>query len=329
MNSSRFDVLAALILSGEATEKEQIEFEAILDSSKEKQIAFQKIKRVWNTDLMNEEDVYQKQNKDLWQKYQLERRSAGKRVPYTPFIMVAAAVALLIISVFIFTQLNSQQSKPAVVKEIVKETNPGEKLKTMLPDGTMVYLNSGSRLSYPERFADSTRVVGLMGEGYFEVAEDKARPFTVKTLSMDITALGTAFSVNVATNNILDHVALVSGKLLITNVKNQKIKIDSGYTVTLAREDYSFLKSEIDHLKEVAWKDGVLHFGNNSFFEIVKTLELNYGVKFILDQRSNKINNTYTGTFKNESLDNVLKILSFSMNFKYEINGKKVLIKAK
>lgn len=331
MNNSRFDVLAALILSKEATKDEEIEFEAMLSASKEKQIIFEKIKRVWNTDLMHEGNTYPKQHADLWRKYQLERRSMRKKMQHNPLFKVAAAVALLIIAGLLIHQFNFEQQvqTPSIAQEIVKETKPGEKLKTMLPDGTIVYLNAGSRLTYFDHFDDSSRVVRLIGEGYFEVAEDKTRPFTVKTHSMDITALGTAFSVNVSENNRLDLVALVSGKLLITNINNQQIKIDSGYTVKLSSEDYSFSKFDIDYLTEVAWKDGALHFDNNSFNEIIQTLELNYGVEFIMDQRLNKIHDIYTGTFKNESLDNVLKVLSFSMNFNYEINGKKVLIKTK
>lgn len=329
MNSSRFDVLTALILSGEATEKEEIEFEAMLNASREKQILFEKIKRVWNTDLMDEGENYQEQNIYLWRKYQLERQSIRKKMRYNPLFKVAAVVVLLIIAGLLFHQFSFEQQEVAEAKEIVKETKPGEKLKTMLPDGTIVYLNAGSQLTYPDDFGDSSRIVRLIGEGYFEVAEDKARPFTVRTHSMDVTALGTEFCVNVSENHLPDRVALVSGKLLITNVKNEQIKIDSGYTVKLSREDFSFSKFDIDYLTEVAWKDGALHFENNSFSEIVQTLELNYGVEFMMDQRLDKINDTYTGTFKNESLDNVLKVLSFSMNFNYEINGKKVLVKSK
>lgn len=332
MSSSRFDVLAALILSGEATEAETIEFETMLSTSKDYQVLFEKIKRAWDTDLIYASGNYQKQNTDLWRKYQLERWSMKKKKWHQPF-KVAASLALLVASSLIFYMLsqqgNSGQQTISEAKEIVKETKAGEKLKTMLPDGTIVFLNAGSQLTYPGDFGDSSRIVQLKGEGYFEVAEDKARPFTVRTHSMDVTALGTEFCVNVSENHLPDRVALVSGKLLITNVKNEQIKIDSGYTVKLSREDFSFSKFDIDYLTEVAWKDGALHFENNSFSEIVQTLELNYGVEFMMDQRLDKINDTYTGTFKNESLDNVLKVLSFSMNFNYEINGKKVLIKTK
>ena len=330
MNSSRFDVLAALVLAGEASEEEKVEFEAMLGASKGKQIIFEKLKRAWQTDLMYVQGDYQEQSADLWRKYQLERWSMKKRKWYKSF-KVAASLAILIAAgfTFILSQLPIDQQTISETKEIVKETKPGEKLKTMLPDGTIVYLNAGSRLTYPDNFGDSSRIVVLKGEGYFEVAEDKSRPFTVRTHSMDVTALGTEFCVNVSQDNAKDLVALVSGKLLITNVKNEQIKIDSGYTVRLSREDHSFSRSNINYLTEVAWKDGALHFESDSFNEIVQTLALNYGVEFMMDPRLNKINDTYTGTFKNESLDNVLKVLSFSMNFNYEINGKEVVIKTK
>ncbi len=332
MTSSRFDVLAALVLSGEASKEETVEFEAMLNASKSKQIIFEKLKRAWDTDLLYSQGSYQKQSEDLWLKYQLERWSTRKKKWHQSF-KAAASIAILIASGllfhFIYQQVDTEQQTISEAKEIVKETKPGEKLKTMLPDGTMVYLNAGSRLTYPDNFGDSSRIVELKGEGYFEVAEDKARPFTVRTHSMDVTALGTEFCVNVSNNSHQDLVALVSGKLLITNVHNEQIKIDSGYTVKLSRENYGFSTSNIDYLTEVAWKDGALHFDNTSFNKIVQTLELNYGVEFRMDQQLNKINDTYTGTFKNESLDNVLKVLSFSMNFNYEINGKIVLINPK
>lgn len=332
MNSSRFDMLTALVLSGEANEEEMVEFEAMLSTSIEKQIVFEKVARIWNVDLLNKGDSYHKQRADLWRKYQLERLATRKNMQHNPIFRVAVAIVLLIAAGFIFNRFHKsdlEQETVAAAKEIIKETKPGEKLKTMLPDGTIVYLNAGSRLIYPSFFDDSSRVVRLTGEGYFEIAEDKSKPFTVKTASMDITALGTAFCVNVSQNNISDLVALVSGKLLITNGNEEQIKIDSGYTVKLSREDYKFSKTEINYLTEVAWKDGSLHFDNSNFNEIVQTLELNYGVKFIMDQQLGKISDTYTGTFRNESLDNVLKVLSFSMNFNYIINGKNVLIKSK
>lgn len=330
MTGSQFDVLAALVLSGEATEKQQKQFDDMLNTSRENQIAFEKLKRAWHTNLVGSEGSCSKQKDHLWQRYQRERVLQKKKTNNL-YTKIAAGLLLLMaagLAVYLVIGENSHLIQDTVVvAEVVKETNRGEKLKTRLPDGTVVYLNAASRLTFIENFTDSSRIVELTGEGYFDVAEDKNRPFTVRTPHMDVTALGTSFGVNAYPENSEDHVALVSGKLLIRNVNNDEIKIDSGQAIVLSRANNQFLKAEIDFLRQVAWKDGVLHFSNHKFEEIVRSLELNYGVRFSVDRNTlSLIQDTYTGTFKNESLDNVLKVLSFSMDFKYDINGKEILI---
>jgi len=326
---SKFDILAALVLSGEATEEQKIEFDEILESSKEKQIAFEKLKAVWQVPLRGAAKISQKQIDYLWLKYQSEQYNLRRR-RWNRY-KIAASIALAIgASIFLYTrQIDAHEAPVIAVKEMVKETNPGEKLKTQLPDGTVVHLNAGSRITFPDPFADSIRLVHLIGEGYFDVAQDKSRPFTVKTSSMEITALGTAFGVNAYAKNDNDQVSLVSGKLFIRNARSQEINVEPGETVTLSKSDFSFVKSEMDYLSEIAWKDGILHFKNNSFDEIIQVLELSYGVTFEFDDRFGAIPDVYTGAFKNESLDNILRILSFSMDFKYEINGKRIMIKKK
>lgn len=332
MSGSHFDVLAALVLSGEATESQKIEFEKMLKVSKENRAAFEKLKRVWSVNLSKGNKPYLEQREYLWHRYQAEGHSM--KVKTQNFIFkIAASLFLTIVAGLVIYFLVGQdpyqnQQELYVVSEVVKETKAGEKLKTRLPDGTVVILNAGSRLSFSENFTDSTRMVQLTGEGFFDVAEDKNRPFTVRTQTMDVTALGTSFGVNAYPENTTDMVALVSGKLLIRNINNIEVRIDSGQAVTLSRADNEFLTSYIDYLTQVAWKDGVLHFNNNKFEEILLTLELNYGVEFMFDKRDlNLMRDTYTGTFKNESLENILKVLSFSMDFKFDINGKEVLIK--
>ncbi len=336
MNVKRFDVLAALVLSGEATEEQRREFEGMMRSSSEHQVAFEKLKRVWHTDLKLDDRSYEQQREGLWRRYQMQQRWRGRVSISLPAVYKVAAVILLLFAAGIIFYVNNTASRSisdlgtqVVRSEVVKETRAGEKLKTRLPDGTGVYLNAGSRLVFPEHFPDSARVVYLVGEGYFDVVEDSKRPFTVRTESMDITALGTAFGVNAYNKNVQDRVALVSGKLLIRNIKNEEIRIDSGQTITMSRGDYSFSKSSLDYVSQVAWKDGVLHFENNTLSEVLYALELNYGVRFTINSELNSIKEVYTGTFKNESLENILKVLSFSMDFNYEMNGKEVLIEKK
>lgn len=335
MNNSRFDILAALVLSGEATSIEKIEFEEILKASKEKQIAFEKIKRAWNVNLNPESNTYENQKQQLWERYQVHRKSGNiKGIQYNFALKAAAAILLLLAASFVIYLVLEQNSSrdrdtSIAVKDVVKETRRGEKLKTKLPDGTSVYLNAESKLIYPEHFSDSNRVVHLTGEGFFDVTEDEKRPFTVRTQNMNITALGTSFSISAYNDSHEEQVALVSGKLLIKNVKNQKMTIDSGHTVTLSQSDYRFSTSDLSYLDDVAWKDGILYFNNSSFDDIINVLERNYGVTFILSKNLMPIKDTYSGLFKDEVLDNILKVLSFSMDFQYKINGEDVLIKNK
>jgi len=334
MNDSKFDVLAALVLSGEATDQQKLEFEEMLRASRKNQMAFEKLKQVWDIDFADSKELYHQRKQYLWARYQAERNlQKNNGLRKGRFMKVAATILLLLSASFVFYWFYLQDSgyfrEQANTNEriIIKSTNSGEKLRTRLPDGTGVYLNAGSQLTYSEHFSDSDRVVQLTGEGYFDVAEDKERPFTVRVQTMDITALGTSFSVNAYSKNVQDQVALVSGKLLIKSIKNEQIRIKGGQTITLSRDSFQLTKSDLDYLTQIAWKDGLLYFDNNSFNEIIDILELNYGVEFTVDKNLNLASGNYTGSFKNESLENLLNVISFSMNFNYEIYGKKVLIK--
>lgn len=332
MDNSKFDSLVALILTGKATEIQKIEFEEILKTSKEKQIAFEKLKRIWRTNINERDFGYHQQREDLWLKFQSQRKSKSNWISQAVIYKIAASFIIILAfgySIFFLNPEVITEQEHSVAATVTKETKPGEKLKTWLPDGTVVILNSGSKLSYPENFTDSLRLVHLTGEGYFEIAKDINRPFTVKIQSMEITALGTEFGVNAYDNNLNDQVALVSGKLLIRNNENEEVRIDSGQALSLSRVDFSLSMSDIDYVAQVGWKDGLLYFSNSSIDEIIRTLEMNYGVQFLFDKQLNTIRDAYTGTFKNESLENVMKVLSFSLNFKYDINGKTVIIETK
>ncbi len=332
MDCSRFDILVGLVLTGRATEPQYAEFEEILKTSKEKQIAFEKLKRVWYANINDRNFNYYPQREDLWHRYQSHRISKNSWISQTTVFKIAAAILILLTFGYSIIYLNPEintDPEPLVAAIVTKETKPGEKLKTWLPDGTVVILNSGSKLTYSENFTDSLRLVHLTGEGYFEIEEDKNRPFTVKIQSMEITALGTEFGVNAYDNNLNDQVALVSGKLLIKNNENTEVRMDSGQAISLSRENHSLSMSDINYIAQIGWKDGLLYFNNSSIEEIIKTLEMNYGVQFLFDKNLNRIREAYTGTFKNESLENVMKVISFSLNFKYNINGKKVTIETK
>tara|TARA_Y100001972_G_scaffold128491_1_gene189734 strand:- start:2465 stop:3463 length:999 start_codon:yes stop_codon:yes gene_type:complete len=236
---------------------------------------------------------------------------------------IAATVALLIASTLIYFNIKTQEEsqEEIVYEEIVKSNPPGQKSRVYLPDGSVVNLNSGSQLKYTEGFHNG-RVVYLEGEAFFDVKKDSLRPFTVVSGRLSTTALGTSFNINAFGED--EEVVLVTGKVSVRD-ENTRIELllDPGEKVHVNAQGKSFTKEEADILAHTYWKDGILYFNKVKMAEVIGILERWYGVKIIV---TGKVpGDRCTGLFKkNEYLTNVLKILSHSVAFDYQLNDKEV-----
>jgi transmembrane sensor len=237
-----------------------------------------------------------------------------------------AAILFITLSVPLFYFLSNPKRKEeleVVIATVQKDIAKGEKLSLTLPDGTRVWINSGSSLSYPEIFDKDLRQVKLEGEAYFEIEEDTLRPFEVVSGGFVTTALGTSFNVKSQPGSALT-VSLMTGKVKVAEE-------ESG-------EDY-FLEPGLEFIdnllagqrtvrkfnpeKVLAWKDGKIIFENATLPEVVKTLEDWYGVEINLVNAENE-KWKFSGEYKNEILENVLNSMSFIEKFEYKINGKNI-----
>ncbi|MCH7408583.1 DUF4974 domain-containing protein [Belliella sp. DSM 111904] len=241
------------------------------------------------------------------------------------WLKVAAMIVFAVSLGYLMLQVQSEiKIQPQVLVE--KITNVGEKRSFGLPDGTRVWLNSNSSLTYPEQFSDSVRMVELVGEAFFEVYEDKARPFKVKSRSLITTALGTSFNIK-STNSSKTVVALVTGSVSVSeefsNIKNQvlmpfqKLDFEDGQD--------SFKISSFNPDSIIGWKDGKLVFEHDNLDQVIEKLESWYGVQINLNNRTAK-KWKFSGEYANQSLEVVLKSMSFIEDFKFEINDKQVTI---
>lgn len=207
---------------------------------------------------------------------------------------------------------------------MIKRANPaGKKSILTLSDGSKIFLNSGSEISYTSGFNDSLRLVRLVGEAYFEVQKEN-RPFVVETGNTKITVLGTSFNVNQKQNGTLK-VALVSGKVHINDQEGNHMQLKPS-EMMVRDEEGAFYKTGFDLLTITGWKDQTLVFRENSFVEVKEKIENWYGVKLILQGNINT-NITYSGTYKEESLENVLKGMLYTSGLAYKIEGKNITIK--
>lgn len=171
----------------------------------------------------------------------------------------------------------------------------GKTSEVILPDGTKVWLNAGSRLIYPGFFADKTREVFMSGEAFFEVSADKGRPFIVQTSDIQIRVLGTCFNISAYFSDSVIETVLTEGRILL---EQNSSRLFSETTELLPGKLAIFNKSErTTQLKEVdvenytIWKKGLLKFESTELSRVIKKLERYYNVEF-------KYNNSFLGNIK-------------------------------
>jgi len=194
-----------------------------------------------------------------------------------------------------------------------------------LPDGSKVWLNSGSRLKYPMRFSEHNRNVFLNGEAYFEVHSNAALPFIVNTPYFAVKATGTRFNVTSYKNNLTPSVTLVEGKVSVREVSHSSHHDTLVFLHPGQHMEYDTLLGKttiqsVDTYKYVAWKDGKLVFRNDLLSEVARRISLQYNVDIeVIGDKINK--NRYRATFENQPLNELLELLKMSAPIDYkEIN---------
>lgn len=253
-------------------------------------------------------------------------------IPWKVMMKVAASIALLFAIYWISDNLSDGVKQPIEVAEITIKENPaGRKSQVFLPDGSIVWLNSASSLQYRAHFSGSERRVVLKGEAYFDVAKDQGKPFVVESNGMSVTAVGTAFNVRAFDGDDMMEVGLVEGKVKIEGIEDKNEKqvafLEPGQYLQYnpARKQIQTGSSDLRHL--VSWKNGVLHFERASFEDVIEELERWYGVEFVYEASAKPTNWDYSSEFENASLENVLKSISYTKNFNFEIVKNKVTLK--
>ncbi len=213
------------------------------------------------------------------------------------------------------------------VENLVKTTPKGRKSKIILPDGSVVHLNSESQISYPENFKEN-RTLTLSGEAFFEVVKDPFHPFEVISGAISTTALGTSFNIKAYPESKDIQVSLVTGKVQVKESDSQKeVVMSPGHAVKYNVLGAGMLVEPVKISNVLHWKEGILSFDKTPFSEVITSLERWYGVQVIVVGTENIPQDKCSGTFEpHEYLSNVLNALGYSMNFTYTITGKNVTI---
>jgi hypothetical protein len=228
----------------------------------------------------------------------------------------------------------ADKKKNALVASVINtiQTPKGGKYQIRLPDGSKVWLNSASTLSYPTAFTGKERIVKLKGEAYFEIAPRKSMPFRVESDDQIVEVLGTHFNVNSYDNEDFTKTTLIEGSVKV--ILNTRSNI-SGKTKLLKPGEQSSINSSksdikienVDTEKAIAWKNGYFKFKNTPIQEIMREVERWYDVELIYE--GNMPTDEFTGFVSNDvNISAVLKILEQSGGVKFTVKGKKLKVKS-
>jgi hypothetical protein len=198
----------------------------------------------------------------------------------------------------------------------------GQTFKLTLSDGTLVWLNAGSKLRFPQKFIDSDkeRIVYLEGEGFFEVAKNKEVPFIVNTQEVDIKVLGTKFNISSYETDHSIATTLVEGSVSVyeTRMPENNLLLIPNFQASYNKFKNDFSKKEVDTKMFTAWMEDRFVIDNLTFSEILVKLERRHHVKFV-NNTKNLGDEIYKGEFENEGIESILETISLSTPFEYEI----------
>jgi ferric-dicitrate binding protein FerR (iron transport regulator) len=233
----------------------------------------------------------------------------------------------------VYEKNNLDKNKGFISHSVINtiQTPKGGKYQVRLPDGSKVWLNSASTLSYPTTFTGSERKVKLKGEAYFEIASNKKIPFRVESHGQIVEVLGTHFNINSYDDEDFTKTTLLEGSVrVILNSKSDvlgKTRMLKPGEQSLTNSSQSGIRIEnADTEKAVAWKNGYFKFKNTPIQEIMREVERWYDVELVYE--GTMPTDEFTGFISNEvNISGVLKILEQSGGVKFSVKGKKIKVK--
>lgn len=368
-NNGRIWVLMSRALSGEATAEEHKELSVLVQQSTEVQQQYELLTRMWHheEELEVTDDVTHQEQQEVQRIVERSRletaatndifndaqeESDTKPVYRLRPLSIAATVLLAIVAIWLYVK---KEHKKVLVPEQVQTlaSQKGSRLRNLLPDGTVVWLNAGSKLTYGSDFNRQTREVVLEGEAYFNVKRNTGKPFIVHTGGVNIKVLGTVFNVKSYQADADVETTLLHGSVEVTGPKGsngekpiilkplQKLTIHKQVTNThdaaakkaasvVSVKPYALelLDSTIhdDQRFEIAWLYNRLEFRGDDFATLASKIERWYNVSIVFENNAVK-QLKFNGSFENETVEQALEALKEVSSFSYTIKDNKVTIK--
>jgi transmembrane sensor len=238
--------------------------------------------------------------------------------------------AVLFIPLILGTFLYLHYSQNMDENFYVAEAPLGQKAKIELPDGSTIWLNSGSQIRYSSEFNKKNRKVELEGEAFFDVKKNSEKPFFVNTPNLDIKVTGTRFNVNAYNDEPDVETALVEGKVNVF-LKKEKTSyhLTPGNMLTYSKTSHEITSSALNEEVTTAWKDNRLIFVNDNFYKLAKKIEKWYNVEVVYDTMDFRNNKLTVRLLEGEQLNRLLEIVETAIGAKCDVLKNKIYITKK
>ncbi len=194
----------------------------------------------------------------------------------------------------------------------------GKTYKLLLSDGTKIWLNSETEITYPTRFVGNKRVVNLIGEAFFEVAKNKEKPFIVNANGMEVKVLGTSFNISCYTTDKTFNTTLINGSVSVKTNNKEAQTIVPSEQLTYYKESEQTTIHTVNTELFTSWINGEYIFKDTTLEEIVKKLQRWYDFSVNYEDESLKHNRYSLTADRNTNLDHLLEVISYTSNVKLE-----------
>lgn len=216
----------------------------------------------------------------------------------------------------------SNQGKSAEIIFNTMTTPKGRQYNLVLADGSKVWLNASSSITFPTNFSGNDRTVSITGEAYFEIAHNEKKPFIVQKGEVAVQVYGTHFNMNAYDDESAIHVTLLEGSVKVTK-GNASNFIKPGQQAQVQRGNVRVINN-VDLEDVMAWKNGLFHFEGTDIESLMRQLGRWYDIDIVYNKKVNDL--FYAEIPRNTMLSNALKALELTGKVHFNVQGKKVFI---
>ena len=329
MINERIDQLIAEYLSGSLTADAFQELKNWIQQSDETRMYVRNQIEVWfSSGVAAKDKVFDKEEAFArFQKRIGNKEQKVYRFSWKTFYRVAAVILIVLLPLAGYWK--GQETLRQTFSDMVVEAPLGARTKLYLPDGTLVWLNAGSRMTYSQGFGVDNRMIELEGEGYFEVRRNEKLPFFVKTKDLQLQVLGTKFNFRDYPEDHEVVVSLLEGKVELNNLlkKEKEAILAPDERAILNKTNGRMTVETVTASNASQWTDGYLFFDEELLPDIVKELERSYNVTIRI---ANDSLNTFRfyGNFvrREQSIQEVLDALASTEKIQYKIEERNITI---